>query len=94
MSDLLSLFLNKPEFFPENLIVFAEVGNGDLVCFDYREGKDNPDPPVVYWCHEYPENENVSFIAKNFEEFIGMLREFDESVFEDSASEKPPETEE
>lgn len=73
--NILDMFQNPPEFFPEGLIAFAETGNGDYICFDYREGKDNPDPLVVYWSHEADVGKDISFIAKNFEEFLSMLKE-------------------
>ena len=66
--------LSPPEFFPEDLIAFAEVGNGDLICFDYRQGKDNPDPSVVYWSHGADIGKNISFVAKNFEAFLEILK--------------------
>jgi hypothetical protein len=74
-SDFLEEFKSPPEFFPQGLIAFADTGGGDLICFDYRQGKDNLDPPIVYWSHGGEEGKDVSFIAKNFEEFIGMLYE-------------------
>ena len=73
--DILGLNKSPPEFFPENLVSFANVGNGDYICFDYRQDKDNLDPPIVYWFHEAEIGKDVSFIAHNFEEFIGMLKE-------------------
>jgi hypothetical protein len=67
-------FSDPPEFFPQGLVAFADTGGGDLICFDYRQDKDNLDPPIVYWFHEVAgTGKDVSFIAKNFEEFIGML---------------------
>ncbi len=73
-ANLLSDYYKKPELFPEGLIAFGENGGGDFICFDYRQGKDNLDPPIVYWFHEVAgTGKDVSFIAKNFEEFIGML---------------------
>jgi hypothetical protein len=72
---LLDNYNDPPEFFPKGLIAFAENGGGDFICFDYRQGKDNPDPPIVYWRHGADEGKDVSFIAKNFEEFINMLYE-------------------
>ena len=69
--------LLSPEFFPKNLIAFAEVGNGDLICFDYTSNKSNLNPPIVYWDHGADVGKDVSFVANNFEEFIGMLRESD-----------------
>lgn len=73
-----SLVFSPPEFFPEGLVAFAETGGGDFICFDYRQGKDNPDPPIVYWSHGADIGKDVSFIAKNFEEFLDMLQEPDE----------------
>jgi hypothetical protein len=66
-------FSNPPECFPEGLVVFADTGCGDLICFDYRQGTDNPNPSIVYWFHEAEPGKDVSFIANNFEEFLGML---------------------
>jgi hypothetical protein len=76
--DLLSTYLDPPEFFPEGLVAFAEDGGGNLICFDYREGKDNPNPPIVYWNHEADIGKDVSFIAKDFETFISMLKSDDD----------------
>lgn len=73
--NFIECFLNPPEFFPKELIAFAETGGGDYICFDYREGKDNPDPPIVYWNHEADVGKDVSFVAKNFEEFLEILKE-------------------
>ncbi len=72
--DFISVYNSPPEFFPDGLVAFAETGGGDLICFDYREGKDNPDPAIVYWNHEADIGKDVSFIAENFEAFLGMLK--------------------
>lgn len=74
-SDFYYVWQNPSEFFPEGLIAFAETGGGDYICFDYRQGKDNTDPPIVYWNHEADVGKDVSFIANSFENFLGMLRE-------------------
>lgn len=63
----------KPEFFPENLVAFTEMGNGDHLCFDYSSDKNRPQ--IVYWCHDAPTNKSISFVAKDFEEFMSMLKE-------------------
>lgn len=63
------------EFYNKNLIAFADTGSGDLFYFDYRQGKDNKNPPVVYWNHEAEEGKDVFFLANNFEEFLEMLYE-------------------
>lgn len=74
-SNLLKVFKHPPEFFPEGLIAFAETGGGDFICFDYRQGKDHPDPPIVYWNHEAEIGKDVSFVASNFSEFLKILKE-------------------
>ncbi len=80
IEDVWSLFEYPPEFFPKGVIAFGHVGNGDLICFDYREGKNNSDPAVVYWNHESNPKTAVSFIAKDFESFLGLLRSTEEVV--------------
>lgn len=74
-SDFLKIYKNPPEFFPEGLIAFADNGGGDFICFDYRMDKESKNPPIVFWSHGADKGKDVSFIAKNFEEFIGMLYE-------------------
>jgi hypothetical protein len=74
-SDFYNDWKNPPEFFPEGLIAFAETGNGDSICFDYRQEKNNSNPPIVYWNHEADIGKDVSLLANNFEEFLGMLKE-------------------
>lgn len=71
--SILGLCLNPPEFFPRDLVPFADDGGGNLTCFDYRRTKKNP--PIVFWVHDDPEGEDLHFIANNFEEFINMLYE-------------------
>lgn len=73
--NMVYYFKQPAEYFPEGLIAFAQPGNGDFICFDYRKGKDNPDPPIVYWNHEADVGKEVSFVAQNFEEFLEMLQE-------------------
>lgn len=73
--NIIECYKDPPEFFPKDIVAFAETGNGDFVCFDYREGKDDPNPPIVYWNHEADVGKDVSFVTNNFEEFLGMLKE-------------------
>lgn len=73
--NMITVYQEPPEFFPENLVAFAEDGGGDYICFDYRQGKNNLNPPIVYWNHEADVGKDVSFVANNFEEFLGMLEE-------------------
>ena len=78
--NFLENYTDPPEFFPENIVAFAETGGGDYICFDYRQDRDNPNPPIVFWNHGADIGKDISFIANNFEEFIGMLREPDDLV--------------
>ena len=75
-------FKNDPDphrgyhYFPEKLVPFGDTGGGDCICFDYRNDPMEW-PPIVMWHHEACEGDiNVSFIAKTFEEFIGMIHEY------------------
>ena len=72
--NILEEYLNSSDFFPKNLVPFAVTGGGDYFCFDYREGKHLTDPPIVYWFHEAEPKNSVSFLANNFEDFIGMFK--------------------
>jgi len=73
-------YKNSPEFFPEGLISFGEVGNGDLICFDYRADPKTDNPPIVIWEHEAAgSDEAVSFIAPDFESFMNMLMSDEEA---------------
>ena len=68
--------------FQPHLVPFAEVGNGDYICFDYSvSGFDDKNPPVVYFDHEQPNGENISDIAINFEEFLNKLEPEEETDF-------------
>jgi hypothetical protein len=72
--------LNAPEFFPANIIAFAADPFGNYFCFDYRAGKENPDPPVVFWQHEAAGRpEAITPLADNFEAFLGMLKSEEEA---------------
>ena len=79
-SDFYQNYIDPPEFFPKNLIAFASTGGGDYICFDYRQGKDNINPPIVFWNHGADIGKDVSFIADNFEEFMNMLSEPDDLI--------------
>lgn len=70
---------HPPEGFTPGLVMFSSLGNGDALCFDYREvSSDNP--PIVVWHHEgsLGEDSEISLIADNFGEFLGILYEEDD----------------
>lgn len=73
--DIVTEYYTPPEFFPKNLVAFSDTGSGNLVCFDYRNNPKTNDPPIVYWDHEADVGKDVSFIANNFDDFLGILKE-------------------
>jgi hypothetical protein len=73
--NILRRYFLMPSFFPRTLIPFAEVGNGDLICFDYSiDGFEDKNPPVVYWIHDNPEGYEIADVAINFDEFLKKLK--------------------
>lgn len=68
------------EYVADRVIPFAEDGGGNFTCFDYRNGIHSPQ--IVFWFHEYDEDENYSLLASSFSEFIERL-EIPEDVIED-----------
>lgn len=75
----------KPEGFPEHVVVFSALGNGDMLCFDYRSDPTSNDPRIVVWHHEGTpgSSKEVSFVAKGFEEFLDSLYEDEEDYDDD-----------
>lgn len=61
----------------EGLVAFSSLGNGDLLCFDYRGNAKTGNPPIAVWHHEGRPGmeEEVSPVAKSFDEFLDMLFE-------------------
>ena len=57
-----------------NLLPFAEVGDGDLYCFDYNHPGLDSEVPVVRWSHETGETE---LRGASFTDFVGKLKEGD-----------------
>lgn len=72
--SIIKEYKDPPEFFPKNIVAFAETGSGNMICFDYRSDPNTDNPPIVYWNHEAPEDRDVSFVAKDFEEFLSILK--------------------
>ncbi len=84
--SIVSYYQNPPEFFPEKLLIFATVGNGDEICFDYRADPTTDNPPVVIWEHEAASetdpDQSISFVAADFESFMNMLMSDEEAEAE------------
>lgn len=64
--NILELQNDPPEFFPEGLVAFGENGGESLICFNYREGKDNLNPLIVHWNHEADIGQDVPSFVSNF----------------------------
>jgi hypothetical protein len=87
-SNILKRFFRHSTLSQRGLLAFADVGNGDLICFDYSvSGWDDPEPPVVYWHHEWPEPKDISDIAINFEAFLKMLKPCSDDAEDSDSSE-------
>ena len=67
-----------------SLVAIAGTGEGDAVCFDYRDNLKGDNPKVVLMLHdEFIENEDgsetsvVCDVANSFDEFLDILYEDD-----------------
>jgi hypothetical protein len=77
MSNIVGAYLYKPEHQPqdERFVPFAQTGDGDKFFFFYETGKDDSQPKVYYWAHEYCDIDGgLVFLANSFEEFLDMLK--------------------
>tara|TARA_B000000565_G_scaffold216995_3_gene170798 strand:- start:1147 stop:1674 length:528 start_codon:yes stop_codon:yes gene_type:complete len=80
---LLENYYTPPEGFEEGLITFAVDPFGNYFCFDYRQDPKTENPPVVFWNHEGAGTEQaVSYLAKDFEAFLDMLKSEEEAEAE------------
>ncbi len=70
-------YKHPPEGFVEGLVMFSALGNGDALCFDYREKTVGGDPKVVVWHHEGTPGEmnEISFVAESFKGLLDILYE-------------------
>ena len=66
----------------KNLIIFGRCGNGDYICFDYREDSKTSNPKVVLVYHDdfvdYEDGTSsmvVNNVANNFDDFLNLLHE-------------------
>lgn len=76
--NFLNFNIKPPDFFPSKIVAFAENGGGDYLCFDYRVYGETDNPPIVLWRHGAPIGKDVSFVAKDFSEFLSILKEPDD----------------
>ncbi len=73
---------DDPTYGYEAVYSFARTGNGDFICFDYREDPNGDEPKICIVIHdEYDEKTGKMLlfpVANNFEEFLDSLKSFDE----------------
>lgn len=63
-----------------NLIPFAMDPAGNLICFDYSEGK-TKSSKIIFWDHEEAtDNQKAAskYICDTFSDFLNMLHDFEE----------------
>lgn len=66
-----------PEGLVPGLVIFSALGNGDALCFDYRDCQLDKEPSIVIWHHEgVPgSNDEVSPVAPTFATLMDLLYE-------------------
>lgn len=75
--NIVVYYLDRADHFPqdERFVPFAQTGDGDSFLFFYENGKDDLQPKVYYWAHEYCDIDGgLVFLANSFEEFLEMLK--------------------
>ena len=81
--DEAQIGVSHPDYYGiPGLVCIASTGEGDLVCFDYRDELKGNNPKVVVMIHdEYDKHEDgsitnkVTFVANTFDDFLDMLYE-------------------
>ncbi|MGX3022264.1 SMI1/KNR4 family protein [Ursidibacter sp. B-7004-1] len=66
----------------EHVYSFGSTGEGNFICFDYRDNPQGNEPKICIVIHdEYDEQTGKMLlfpVANNFEEFLDSLKSFDE----------------
>ncbi|HEA3273790.1 TPA: SMI1/KNR4 family protein [Pasteurella multocida] len=83
MNNILRQYIYDDEIYGyKNVYSFGYTGNGDFVCFDYRDDPKGNEPKICIVIHdEYDEKTGKRLlfpVAENFEAFLDMLYDFDE----------------
>lgn len=81
--DILRQYIyDDPIYGYENVYSFGQTGEGNFICFDYREDPTGDEPKICIVIHdEYDEKTGKMLlfpVANNFEEFLDSLKSFDE----------------
>lgn len=72
--DFLINYFYLPESCPDDVLPFASTKKGGKLCFDYRSNLKNIDPEIIYWNSTTKEGKNISLVARNFDQFISLLK--------------------
>lgn len=78
-SSSMVYFLMDNEDFQKGIIPFGGTGNGDYICFDYRNNLKSDNPKIVLVHHDADDDEGnliISFLGNDFEEFMDSLYEY------------------
>lgn len=62
-------YLIKPSGLPSNMVPFSLMGDGDVICFNYKAGSE---PTIDIWHIETGEAE---YVAESFDDFLEALYE-------------------
>ncbi|WP_032854642.1 SMI1/KNR4 family protein, partial [Pasteurella multocida] len=78
MNNILRQYIYDDEIYGyKNVYSFGYTGNGDFVCFDYRDDPKGDEPKICIVIHdEYDEKTGKRLllpVAENFEAFLDML---------------------
>lgn len=79
INKIIKIYENLSDYLG-GIIPFADDPAGNLICFDYRDGKDKS-PKIVFWDHEEAaENPNnaIMYICNNFIDLLNMLHLYEE----------------
>jgi hypothetical protein len=71
--------VQQKEYGRSDVVVFGGTANGDFVCFDYRNSRNQP--AVVIMLHDVFDKENrmaIVEVSKNFDDFISSLKSLEE----------------
>ncbi|HDR1362974.1 TPA: SMI1/KNR4 family protein, partial [Pasteurella multocida] len=75
---------DDPIYGYEYVYSFGSTGEGDFVCFDYRDDPKGNEPKICIVIHdEYDEKTGKRLlfpVAENFEAFLNGLKSFDEML--------------
>ena len=78
-SSSMVYYLMDNEDFKKGIIPFGGTGNGDYICFDYRDDFKSDNPKIVLVHHDADDDEGnlvISFLGNDFEEFMDSLYEW------------------